>query len=77
LLFILALFFSGSVLAQTPVQVLTNLLSQEKDFNGVVLYAENGKTKFLKPFGFRNYNPYSQMILGILFFHFLHKEPPH
>jgi len=56
LLFILALFFSGSLLAQTPVQVLTNLLSQEKDFNGVVLYAENGKTKFLKPFGYRNYN---------------------
>lgn len=56
LLFILALFFSVSLLAQTPVQVLTNLLSQEKDFNGVVLYAENGKTKFLKPFGFRNYN---------------------
>ena len=55
-LFILTLFFSGSVLAQTPVQVLSNLLSREKDFNGVVLYAENGKTKFLKPFGYRNYN---------------------
>ncbi len=36
--------------------MISNILSQEKDFSGVVLYAENGKTKFLKAIGFRNYN---------------------
>jgi hypothetical protein len=56
LLFILALFCSGSLLAQNHVQVIANVLSQEKDFNGVVLYAESGKTKFLKSFGYRDYN---------------------
>ena len=56
LLFTLAIFCSGFLLAQNPVQEITNVLSQEKDFSGVVLYAENGKTKFLKSFGYRNYN---------------------
>jgi len=53
---ILIFFCSGSLIAQKPAQVISNLLSQEKDFNGVVLYAEKGKTKFLKSYGFRNYN---------------------
>jgi CubicO group peptidase (beta-lactamase class C family) len=54
--FITVIFFSGSLLAQQPAQMISNLLSQEKDFSGVVLYAENGKTTFLKAVGFRNYN---------------------
>jgi CubicO group peptidase (beta-lactamase class C family) len=56
LLLILALYTSASLLAQNPVQEITNVLSKEKDFNGVVLYAENGKTQFLKSYGYRDYN---------------------
>jgi CubicO group peptidase (beta-lactamase class C family) len=55
-LLILALYTSASLLAQNPVQEITNVLSKEKDFNGVVLYAENGKTQFLKSYGYRDYN---------------------
>ncbi|MGL6268992.1 MAG: serine hydrolase domain-containing protein, partial [Chitinophagaceae bacterium] len=56
LLFTFALFISGFLWAQNPVQAISNVLSEEKDYSGVVLYAENGKTKFLKSFGYRNYN---------------------
>ena len=54
--FFTLIFCSGQLLAQQPVQKISNLLSQEKDFNGVVLYAEKGKVSCLKAYGFRNYN---------------------
>ena len=56
LLFTLATFCSGFLLAQKSVREISNVLAQEKDFNGVILYAEKGKTKFLKSYGYRNYH---------------------
>jgi CubicO group peptidase (beta-lactamase class C family) len=54
--FFTVIFYSSPLLAQQPAQKISNLLAQEKDFSGVVLYAEKGNTLFLKAYGLRNYN---------------------
>ena len=58
--YILVLFIStlstGPLVAQKSVREISNLLAQEKDFNGVILYAEKGKVKFHEAYGYRNYH---------------------
>jgi len=56
LLLIIVQFLSYPIIAQDAAKEISILLTEEKNFSGVILYAEKGKTKFLKAYGFRNYN---------------------
>jgi CubicO group peptidase (beta-lactamase class C family) len=67
LCFIIALSCSIYLYAQKPAQEISILLSQEKEFSGVVLYAEKGETKILKAFGFRNYNSRQPLMSSDIF----------
>ncbi len=56
LILFIATICTGPLTAQKSVREISNLLAQEKDFNGVILYAKKGKVKFHKAYGYRNYH---------------------
>jgi CubicO group peptidase (beta-lactamase class C family) len=49
------LFFSFQGIAQKTEESISIILSGEKNFSGVILYAEKGEIKFFKSYGYRNY----------------------
>lgn len=57
--FLFVLFFvclNTTLSAQTKAEAIAHQLKQEKAFSGVILYAENGVTKFYRAYGYRNFN---------------------
>jgi CubicO group peptidase (beta-lactamase class C family) len=54
-------------MAQKSVRKISNLLAQEKDFNGVILYTEKGKVKFHKAYGYRNYQTKQPLLITDIF----------
>ena len=67
LFFLIATICTVPLIAQKSKREISNLLAQEKEFNGVILYAKKGKVKFHKAYGYRNYHTKQSLLSTDIF----------